>query len=106
MNRFLRLKDRTSEEVASEKLNSAEESFEDFIADVHDFGNYIAPKDLNNEDVQAFGNYAATTGLNNAGEDLKDVAIHALKNLGEASKEDAAVNVKNALAGNRTKYIF
>ena len=39
--RFLMLKDRTSEEVASEKLNSAEESFEDFIEDVavHNFGN-------------------------------------------------------------------
>ena len=32
--RFLRLKDRTSEEVASEKLNPAEKSFEDFIEDV------------------------------------------------------------------------
>ena len=32
--RFLMLKDRTSEEVASEKLNSAEESFENFIEDV------------------------------------------------------------------------
>ena len=32
--RFLWLKDRTSEEVASEKLNSAEESFEDFLEDV------------------------------------------------------------------------
>ena len=29
--RFLMLKDRTSEEVASEKLNSAKESFENFI---------------------------------------------------------------------------
>ena len=26
--------------IRNEKLNSAEESFEDFIADVHDFGNY------------------------------------------------------------------
>ena len=38
---------------------------------------------------------------NNAGEDLKDVAVHALKNLGEASKEDVAVNVKNLIDGER-----
>ena len=33
---FLRLKDLTSEEAATENLNSAEESFEDFIEDVQD----------------------------------------------------------------------
>jgi len=39
--RFLWLKDQISEEVASEKLNSAEEYFEDFIEDVavHNFVN-------------------------------------------------------------------
>jgi hypothetical protein len=94
--RFLWLKDRTSEEVASEKLNSAEESLKDFIEDVHDSGNYAAPKDLD-EDVHNLGNYSAPKDLNNAGEDLKDVAVHALKNLGEASKEDVAVNVKNLI---------
>ena len=98
--RFLWLKDRTSEEVASEKLNSAEESLKDFIEDVHDSGNYAAPKDLD-EDVHNFGNYSAPKDLNNAGEDLKDVAVHALKNLGEASKEDVAVNVKNLIDGER-----
>ena len=90
------LKDRTSEEVASEKLNSAEESFKDFIEDVHDFGNFAAPKDLD-EDVHNFGNYSAPKDLNNAG----DVAVHALKNLGEASKEGVAVNVKNLIDGKR-----
>ena len=43
--RLLMLTDRTSEEVASEKLNSAEEFFEDFIEDVHDFGNYDGTAD-------------------------------------------------------------
>ncbi len=94
------LKDRTFEEVASEKLNSAEESFKDFIEDVHDFGNFAAPKDLD-EDVHNFGNYSAPKDLNNAGEDLKDVAVHALKNLGEAFKEYVAVNVKNLTDGER-----
>ena len=37
--RFLRLKNLKSEEAASENLNSAEDSFEDFIEDVYYFGN-------------------------------------------------------------------
>ncbi len=89
-----------SEEVASQNLNYAEESFEDFIEDVHDFRNFAAPKDLD-EDVHNFGNYFAPKDLNNAREDLKDVAVHALKNLGETSKEDVAVNVKNLIDGER-----
>ena len=36
---------------------------------------------------------------NDAGENFKDVAVHALKSLGEASKEDVAVNVKNLIDG-------
>ena len=43
----------------------------------------------------------APKDLNNAGEDLKNVAIHALEDLGQASKEKVAITVKNPIGGER-----
>ena len=44
---------------------------------------------------------SAPKDLNNAGEDLKNVAIHALDDLGQASKEEVAITVKNPIGSER-----
>ena len=39
--------------------------------------------------------------LNNAGEDLKNVANHALEDFGQASKEEVAITVKDPMGGEK-----